>query len=312
MKGKRLSARPKRIELRIPASTSNLGPGFDAIGLAVSLHNEFLFERVETGFEIVIEGEGKSVLERGLDNRAYRAFRAASESLENKVSGLRIMQHNAIPLARGLGGSGTAVLAGTIAAYLFAGVEPETSRVLDQAFTIEMHPDNITPSLVGGLAVCIVDRGHINYLKISPPSNLTTVILIPDRSLDTGKARKVVPQQFSRDDAIFNIRGAGMITAALATGQLDNLALAMRDRIHQPYRLPFMPGMTDIFEAALKAGSPGVALSGAGSGIFAFAYIERERAIGEAMKAAAARFGMKAWNLYLPIDIHGVKIIGVS
>ncbi len=161
MKGKRLLARPERIELRIPASTSNLGPGFDAIGLAVSLHNEFLFERVETGFEIVIEGEGKSVLERGFGNHTYRAFRAASESLKNKVSGLRILQHNAIPLARGLGGSGTAVLAGTIAAYLFSGVEPETSRVLDQSFTLEMHPDNITPSLVGGLTVSIVDGEHI-------------------------------------------------------------------------------------------------------------------------------------------------------
>jgi homoserine kinase len=312
MKGKGLSARPERVELRVPASTSNLGPGFDAIGLAVSLQNEFLFERLGTGFEIVIEGEGKSVLERGPDNRAYRAIRAASESLGNRVSGLRIVQHNAIPLARGLGGSGTAVLAGTIAALLFAGVEPEPSRVLDQAFTIETHPDNITPSLVGGLTVSIIDGGHVNYLKITPPSNLTTVILIPDRGLDTDEARKVVPQQLSREDIIFNIRGAGIITAALATGQLDHLALAMRDRLHQPYRSRLMPGMTDIFQAALNAGSPGVALSGAGSGIFAFAYLHNEKAIGEAMKATAARFGMKAYNLYLPIDITGVKIVDVS
>jgi len=203
--GKGFLARPNRVELQVPASTSNLGPGFDAVGLALNLYNEFLFERCDAALEIDIEGEGKTILERGLENRTYRAFQAASENLGNKVSGLRIVQHNAIPLARGLGGSGTAVLAGTIAAFLFAGVEPETSRILDQSFTIETHPDNITPSLVGGLTVSTLDDGHVHYIRVIPPSNLTAVMLIPEHGINTAEARKVVPQHFSREDTIFNI-----------------------------------------------------------------------------------------------------------
>ena len=165
---------------------------------------------------------------------------------------------------------------------------------------------------MGGLTVSTVADQHVAYVKIIPPARLTTVTLIPDRGLETGLARQVVPQQFSREDMIFNIRGSGMIMAALASDQLENLALAMRDRLHQPYRIPLLPGMDEIFQAALDAGSPGVALSGAGSGIFAFAYAHNAEAIGEAMKAATARFGINAYNLYLPIDNHGVQVLDVS
>ena len=312
MQGKGELQRPKRVELQIPASTSNLGPGFDAIGLALSLFNQFLFERIESGLEIVVEGEGKHLLELRTGNRTHRAFQAASEILGNKVSGIRIVQHNSIPLARGLGGSGTAVLAGTIAAFLFAGIEPERSRILDQSFTIETHPDNITPSLVGGLTVSALDAGHVHYVRVNPPSNLRAVILVPEQGMSTAEARTVVPRQFSREDTVFSIRGAAMLMAALATNQLDKLSLAMRDRLHQPYRSALMPGMAEIFEAALGAGSPGVALSGAGSGVLAFAYPENEKAIGDAMKATAAQFRMNAYNLFLPLNTDGLKIVEVS
>ena len=307
-----MKKKPNRIELRVPASTSNLGPGYDAIGLSVSLYNEFLFERIESGLEIRIEGEGADVLPRSTEHRGYQAFQKACQNLGHEVPGLRIVQHNAIPLARGLGGSGTAVLAGTLAAFLFAGVEPNPSGVLDQSFTIETHPDNITPSLVGGLTISAIDGAHVAYIKLVTPTDLTTVVLIPERGLNTDEARKVVPKQFSREDMVFNIRGAGMIMAALATNQLDHLPLAMRDRLHQPYRALLLPGMMEIFQAALDAGSPGVALSGAGSGIFAFAYHHNEKAIGDAMKAAAARFDMKAHNLFLPVDREGLRTVRVS
>ncbi len=312
MKGGKPAKAPQRVELRVPASTSNLGPGFDTIGLAVGLYNEFLFQRRESGLEIFLEGEGADQLARSPESRTYQAFRATCQTLGEKDPGVRIVQHNAVPLARGLGGSGTAVLAGTLAAFLFSGVEPETSRVLDQSFTVETHPDNITPSLVGGLTVSAVDGAHVAYIKLTLPSQLTTVTLIPDRPLETGLARQVVPRQFSREDMIFNIRGASLLIAALATGRLENLALAMQDRLHQPYRAPLLPGMMEIFAAALEGGSPGVALSGAGSGIFAFAYSHNAKEIGERMKAAASRFGMDSYPLYLPIENGGTRIAGIS
>ena len=303
---------PKRVEISVPGSTSNLGPGYDSIGLALELSNEFLFDRIDSGVEITIQGEGAEILERGSENRTYRAFRTAFEGLGREPPGVKIVQKNSVPLARGLGGSATAVLAGTTAAYLFAGVGLETSRILDQSSVIETHPDNLTPSLVGGLTISVVDEGHIAYVKVTPPSELTTVTLIPDRPLETGETRRVVPMQFSREDMIFNIRGAGMIMAALSTGNLESLALAMRDRLHQPYRVPLLPGMTAIFEAALDAGSPGVALSGAGSGIFAFAYHHDAKAIGEAMKVEAAKHGMGSYVLHLPIDNRGMRVVSVS
>jgi homoserine kinase len=302
----------RRVELRVPASTSNLGPGFDAIGLAVGLYNEFVFERLETGLDVVLEGEGANVLERGTNNRTYRAFSSVYETLGRPTPGVRIIQRTSVPLARGLGGSATAVLAGTTAAFLFADVKADRSRVLDQSFTIETHPDNITPSLVGGLTVSIVDGSHVAYVKVVPPPELTTVTLIPDRPLETADARRVVPTKISREDAVFNIRGAGMIMGALATEKLDHLAAAMRDRLHQPYRAPLLPGMEEIFEAALDAGSPGVALSGAGSGIFAFAFEGNVQAIGQAMTSAAARHGMESYALPLPIENDGLQITCVS
>jgi len=303
---------PKCVEINVPCSTSNLGPGYDSIGLALALSNGFLFERIDSGVEITVQGEGAQILERGVQNRTYRAFRAVFEGIGREPPGVKIVQKNSVPLARGLGGSATAVLAGTTAAYLFAGVGLETSRILDQSSVIETHPDNLTPSLVGGLTVSVVDNGHIAYVKVTPPSELTTVTLVPDRPLETSSARRVVPKQFSREDMIFNIRGAGMVMAALATGNLESLALAMRDRLHQPYRAPLLLGMMAIFQAALAAGSPGVALSGGGSGIFAFAYHHNAEAIGEAMKAEAAKHGMGGYVLHLPIDNRGMHVVSVS
>ena len=299
-------------KLRVPCSTSNLGPGYDSIGLALGLWNEFAFERIPSGIEIVLQGHGADSLERGENSRAYRAFCAVYERMNEALPGVRIVQRNNVPLARGLGGSATAVLAGTTAGLLFSGMEASPLAVLNHSIAIETHPDNLTPSLVGGLTVSLMNDGHVAYLKVTPPSELTTVILIPDRGLVTGAARRVVPETFSRDDVVFNIRGAAMLMTALALGDLSSLSLAMRDRLHQPYRLPLLPGMTDIFNAALYAGSPGVALSGAGSGIFAFAYRENAEKIGAAMQREAREHGIGACVLHLPIDGRGLQIVSTG
>jgi homoserine kinase len=297
--------------LSVPGSTSNLGPGFDTIGLAVQLYNDFLIEKTDQPIEVIVEGEGADVLEAGRDSRTYRAFAAACEAIGRPVPGVRVIQRNAVPLARGLGGSATAVLAGVVAAFVFADEEPDVSSVLDQSFVVENHPDNLTPSLVGGLTVSAVDGDHVVHIKASCPTGLSTVTLIPDRPMLTAYTREVVPKSFSREDAVFNVRCASLLVAALLTGEMDKVALGMQDRFHQPYRTPLLHGMQDIFHAALAAGSPGVALSGGGSGIFAFA-LEEPQKIGEAMKAAATRHGMDSYYLCLPIDHDGLRICDVS
>lgn len=300
-----------RIRLRVPGSTSNLGPGFDCIGLAVGLYNDYLFECIENGFEIAFEGEGAEVLAKG-ESRTYRSLAHACSALGIETPAVRIVQHNAVPLARGLGGSATAVLAGIVAGYLFAGHDWNPTSVLDLAIQVENHPDNLTPSLLGGLTTSLVIDGHAPFVRVVPPPDLTTVTLIPDRGMETGSARQVLPTHYSRQDMVFNLRGSAMIMAALASNQLDHLALAMQDRLHQPHRVPLLPGMMEIIEAAVGAGSPGAALSGAGSGIFAFAYKDNERRIGAAMEAVAARHGMNSYCLYLPIDNTGLQVLEVG
>lgn len=300
-------------KIRIPCSTSNLGPGFDAIGLALQLYNTFTFERLSDGLEITIEGEGAGQLETGPDNRTYRSYVAVFEALSLSPYPVHIHQHNEIPLARGLGGSATAVLAGVIGALVLLDKEAKVGDVLGYATLIENHPDNLTPSMVGGLTVSFWEPGRIVYIRLDPPERLTSVVLIPDFTLETGQARRVLPRQVPLVDAVTNLRGSAMIMAAVATGEIDKLALAMGDRLHQPYRAPLLPGMYDIFQAALEAGSPGVALSGAGSGIFAFALKDGDPdAVGRAMVREAAAGGINSTYLILPIDRDGVRITKVS
>lgn len=301
------------VEIRVPCSTSNLGPGFDAIGLALELYNTFTFERLSDSLEITIEGEGADQLDTGPDNRTYQSYAATFKALGSPPYPVHIHQHNEIPLARGLGGSATAVLAGVIGALVLLGKKPGVDDVLGYATRIENHPDNLTPSMVGGLTVSFWEPGRIVYVRLDPPARLTSVVLIPDFALETGEARKVLPGRVPLSDVVTALRGSAMIMAAMATGEIDKLALAMRDQLHQPYRAPLLPGMYDIFEAALEAGSPGVALSGAGSGIFAFALKDEDPdAIGQAMVREAAAHGIGSTYLILPIDRDGARIVQIG
>jgi homoserine kinase len=300
----------REVRLRVPASTSNLGPGFDTLGLALGLYNEFLFERVEGESRFSVEGEGAEVLRQG-PSRVLWALEAASAALGVPAPAIRLTQHNQIPLARGLGGSGTAALAGIVAAFLFAGRQLEPAQILSLGLKMEGHPDNITPQTVGGFVVSRAVDDEVIYLKLAPPAGLTSVVLVPDRPLDTGLARRALPEQYSRADVIYNLSNVALLVASLATGNIRHLAQAMRDRIHQPYRAPLLPGLLEIIDAALRAGSPGAALSGAGSGIFAFARAGQEQAIAAAMEAAAAKYGMAAYSLFLPVDTQGLEVLDV-
>jgi len=221
---------------------------------------------------------------------------------------VHIHHHNEIPLARGLGGSATAVLAGVIAAYAFLGKKPSTDEILAQSTKIENHPDNLTPSLVGGLTVSIMEPGRIVYLKVPVPPQLTSVVYIPDVPMLTGQARQVLPKQVPLGDVVFNLQALAMFVAAMATGSLDRLAMAMEDRLHQPYRTCLLPGMNDIFKAALDAGACGVALSGAGSGVFALV-ADNADGVAQAMTEAGGVYGLGGYSLVLPIHREGAKIV---
>lgn len=297
----------KKVRIRIPASTANLGSGFDVLGLALSLYNTIEVEEVARGVEITVEGEGAERLQRdGERSLVVRAAKAAFTHLGIKPPGLKIHLKNEIPLKRGLGSSGTACLGGIIAAGELCGRPFSFAEVLRLAVDLEGHPDNITPSLVGGLTAACLAEGEVLYVKISIPEPIQAVAVIPDMELSTAKARQALPRQVPLVDAVYNVSRTALLVGALAAGERVLLREAAKDRLHQPYRAKLLPGMVEVLEAAERAGALCAFLSGAGSTVVALADQEAEK-VGRQMAEAWRRKGMGTTVKILAVDRQGVR-----
>jgi homoserine kinase len=299
-----------KVTVRVPASTANLGPGFDSLGLALGLYNTATLARRPDGeVRITVEGEGRGRLEgEGKGSLVARAAAAAFRHLGADPAGLDIVLHNQIPLRRGLGSSGTAVLAGIAgaAALLTRPLGPE--EILRLALPFEGHPDNLAPSLLGGLVASGLADGRVLAVRVPLPAPLRAVAVIPDREMSTAGARRVLPPQVPREDAVFNVTRTALLVAALATGQYACLPEASRDRLHQPYRAALLPGLEEVCEAARKAGALAAFLSGAGSTMLALVAVGGEE-VGEAMrKTWRDRFGIAARVCLLDVDSEGLRV----
>jgi len=256
--------------IRIPCSTANMGAGFDCIGMALALYNEIEFEVCEQGLFIDVgETQGLPIAsdERNL---VYRSIKRALEVTGTPVPGLRIRQVNRIPQTRGLGSSSACIVGGIIAANLISGGRLSMDDMIAIAADIEGHPDNVLPTFVGGMTAGAIANGRVEYVRIQPPRSLKCCVFIPDFPLPTKKARAVLPDAVSREDAIFNISRAALAVGAMAQGRLELLRTALDDRLHQPYRKELIPGYDFIVEEALKNGALGCCLSGAGPTMIAF------------------------------------------
>jgi homoserine kinase len=294
--------------VRVPGSTANLGSGFDALGLALGLYNTIEIEEIARGVELTVEGEGADHLQRNAERSlVVRAARAAFAHLGVTPPGLRIHLKNEIPLKRGLGSSGTACLGGIVGAAALAGQPLSPADILRLALPLEGHPDNITPSLVGGLTAACVSEGAVRYVKIPISKAIQIVAVIPDRELSTAEARRALPPQVPLADAVYNVGRAAMLVGALVTGDLSLLDEATRDRLHQPYRAKLLPGMDEVLETGRRAGAVAAFLSGAGSTVVALVDREAE-AVGREMVDAWARKGVRAQAKVLTIDLEGVRL----
>ncbi|MDK2926469.1 MAG: homoserine kinase [Bacillota bacterium] len=282
--------------VRIPASTANLGPGFDALGLALELYN-YIEVTVGGGTgrpSIAVQGEGAEELPRGEDNLVYQALAYAFRRRSLLPPELHLRLVNNIPLARGLGSSAAAIVGGLLAAQELLPVPFSPEELLDLACELEGHPDNVSAALLGGLVIsCAGPEGKNHYLKTRLPESLRLVVAIPELKLSTQEARRVLPDLLPRRDAVFNLGRTALLTASLLTNNLSALAFALEDRLHQPYRSPLIPGMEEVFAGAREAGALGVALSGSGPSIIAFAQ-DHLPEIGAAMVNAFARHGIRA------------------
>ena len=258
---------PDRITIKVPATTANLGPGFDAMGMALDLWNTVTVTPGNS--EVSIEGEGEDELPRDESNVVVAGINSALRALGKSVPELAVRCENRIPLSRGLGSSSAATVAGLLAGLAMAGRELDQRLLFNLAADIEGHPDNAAPAVYGGC--CISVRGSDGWVvdQTPLPENLNAVAFIPDVSTNTSEARAVLPSQVSREDAVFNLGRTALFVNALATGRLELLRHATEDRLHQPQRGKFFPAMKNIIRAALDGGAHGAFLSGAGPTVMA-------------------------------------------
>ncbi|MCL5290732.1 MAG: homoserine kinase [Eubacteriales bacterium] len=259
------------IRVQVPATTANLGPGFDCLGMALELYNVVEISPAGRGLTIEVIGEGSSEIPRDERNLAYQAALRVFRQTGYALQGLKMRLINQIPPARGLGSSTAAVVGGIIAANLLAGGKLGTKEIISLAGNMEGHPDNVSAAVLGGIVVAVQAEGEIKYLKILPPPALKGVVAVPDFNLATRTAREILPQQVSFQDAVFNIGRVALLIASLQQGDLSLLSTAMEDRIHQPYRSGMIPGFKKVLAATRLAGARGVSLSGAGPTVIAFA-----------------------------------------
>lgn len=281
------------VRVQVPATTANMGPGFDTMGMALKLYNIVEMEVAGHGLQIEVEGDGADQIPRNSRNivhtAAARVFKAAGFS----PPGLRIKIINNIPLARGLGSSAAAIVGGLVAANIVAGNKLGEKELLSIATELEGHPDNVAPALLGGIIVSAMVDGEVKYSKIDAPAKLKCVVAIPDFTLPTKLAREVLPQSVSLVDAVFNVSRTALLVAALIKGDFNLLATAMDDKLHQPYRANLVPGMKKVFAAAKLAGARGIVLSGAGPALIAFCD-ERTGLIASVMKETFGQSGIQA------------------
>jgi homoserine kinase len=298
-----------RVTVTVPATTSNLGPGFDCLGLSLDLRNELTLElRDGRGPAVVeIEGEGAESLPRGEKNMLVRAARLI---LPRSLPGRLVFKSvNRIPLARGLGSSAAAAVAGLWAgAHLFGTLRTSEDELEALAVSLEGHPDNVAPCVHGGLtaSLSVNGRSRANRLNIHP--SLSAVVCVPAFELATKKARAALPKKVPLADAVYNSSRAILLARALETGHTSHLADLMDDRLHQPYRAKLVPGLREALAAAVKAGAAGAALSGSGPTVFAFVESGRGAKVGAAMKRAFLKKRISSSWLALGIDHQGVRI----
>lgn len=283
------------IKVSIPATSANVGAGFDSLGLAVSLYNVFTFEESPKLDIVSLDG---TLVPTGPSNLIYRSAKAVFDQLDMPMPGLRITQHNAIPMARGLGSSSSCIVAGILGANAMLGNKLTQRQMLTMATGIEGHPDNVAPAMLGGFVTSVFDEGQVYSVKKQIDTSLVFAAFIPNFKLLTEKARAALPQSIPHKDAVYNLSRAALATAAFCDGDYELLSVATKDRLHQQYRLPLIPGGDEIFALANDLGAYAVYISGAGPTIMAVVNKEDELFFERAEAAMQDDEKMRAFALH--------------
>jgi homoserine kinase len=262
---------PAAISVRVPATVANLGPGFDAFGIAIRMYLEVELEPRRDTIDVSLDGEGSGELPADETNLVIRSMDAFFTHIARRPSGFAVTIKNPIPLASGLGSSAAAVVGGLMAARALAGSKVHQTELISLATEIEGHPDNVLPALLGGLVVCYRNQksGELDHYQLEPSERLVPIIVVPRKGFPTTKAREALPGDVSFADAQFTASRAGLLVGAMTAGAgSDVLAEAMNDRLHEPHRMKLMPETAAVLTELRDAGLP-AAMAGAGPSILA-------------------------------------------
>jgi homoserine kinase len=308
------------VKVTVPATTANLGPGFDCIGAALSVYNQFQFTHLDSTTDkatllITVIGAEQEQVVTDESNLVYQAFSKFYHHLGQTPPPVKIDIELGVPLARGLGSSATAIVGGLVGANQLAGEPLSRTELMNLAIAMEGHPDNVVPALLGGCRLAAQGGEGMKAWEICEipwHPNIIPVVAIPDFELSTQEVRKVLPSNYSRADAIFNISHLGLLLRGLETGRGDWLQVALQDRIHQPYRKALIPGFEAVRSAAISAHAYGMVISGAGPTLLALVNSESAHTVATAMAQAWKDNGIGVQVRSLSIDSQGARSLSDS
>lgn len=294
------------IKVRIPATSANIGPGFDALGVALGMYNYVYLDEAD-GLHILSRDGADIPLDES--NLVYRAAASLYEHCGRRLRGLTIEQLSHIPQARGLGSSSACIVGGLLGANELMGCPLGQDEIIDLAATMEGHPDNSTPALTGGLVTAVLHHGKVHYVKQEVVSELKFAAILPDFEMHTAQARRVLPETVSHADARFNLGRAALMAVSLYSGKYENLRAAASDRLHQPHRLGLIPGGERVMEACYENGAYAAYLSGAGPAIMAI-FHDRVLDFEQETRDELNRMGLHSWKVHiLSIDNNGAMVM---
>jgi len=294
------------MQVRVPASSANLGPGFDSLGLALGIYLTCRFETAAR-LSIRVAGRDAAQIPTSEDNLIWRTALAVASDVGDTLPPITLEINNDIPLGKGLGSSAAALTAGVVIADHLLGLRWKPNRILDEAAKIEGHPDNVAACVLGSIVASATDvGGAVRAVRVELPSSYGVAVVVPDFVLPTSESRHVLPATYSKADAVFNVQRSALLIAALATGATSAFPAALEDRMHQPYRYPLVPGLEEMIK--LRApGLLGCALSGAGPSILVF-YERGSEQVCDLVRQIFALHGHSSETLCVPIARDGYQL----
>jgi len=291
------------MRISVPATSANLGPGFDCLGLAIALKNQVVIKNSKF-HSVSLKGEGSNNPALKDNNMFISIFNDFYYNLTQKKRHFRFEFFNEIPLSRGLGSSSAVIVSAIASAYAIEGIKVEREKLLNLSLAYENHPDNITPAVMGGFNVASVHENEVKFINKPIPKSLKAVVVIPNRSISTQLSRKALPFKYSKEDAVFNISRSSLLSAAFISEDWEMLKYASQDVIHQQYRMKYMPELFEVQKIALKNGALMSTLSGSGSTFFSMVYGNDSLKVEQALKEKFPHFKV----LSVDFDNIGVKI----